>query len=417
MVKQKNIATSVYNKNRQDSFKKNTAWMMFGNTYYAVCQWMVLVTLARLGGAEDVGVFMLALSITGPIVLFFEFGMRTILATDVKNEKDYSAYFVARIAASLSGFIICLIIALLYGSSLFWIIMIIGLSKTTESFSQMYYGYALQQQNHKRISISLVMRGTASTIILMLVYLMTKDITVSAIAYTASWLITLILYDRNNVTEKLHLLDKDTIKNAWLVILSGFPLGTTALLGVLGLYIPRYFLERTHGIADLGIFSSMAYFITVGNIVVYALGQAIMPALARNHANGEKEKFRKIVLFTFGLVCIIDVIGISAAYLIGKPVLDIMYGPEFSAHANVLPFVAIAAAITYLANIIGYAINAKRIFMAQAPAQLIIVIVSILGAWYYVPLYGLNGAAYVLILSSVTMFMSFLGVYFIYRKR
>jgi O-antigen/teichoic acid export membrane protein len=397
--------------------KKNTAWMMCGNTYYAICQWLVLVALARLGGAADVGVFMLALSLTGPVVLFFELGMRAILATDVKNEHDYAAYFLARALASLAGLSICLVIAFIYGSPLFWIIVVIGLSKTTESFSQMYYGYALQQQRHKRIAVSLVMRGTVSTLILMLVYVMTNDITMAAAAYTISWLAALILYDRYNVSEKLHSISRETFRNAWQITRSGLPLGVTALLGVLGLYIPRYFLEHSHGVEELGIFSSMAYFITVGHIVVFALGQAMMPTLARYNADGETQKFRKMVLSSFGLVFLMGILGVTASVFIGEWVLEMMYGAEFSARADVLPIIALAAAITYLANIIGYAINAKRIFMAQAPAQLLVVLGSVLGAWYYVPTYGLDGAAYVLVLSSVIMFTSFLGVLFLYRHK
>jgi O-antigen/teichoic acid export membrane protein len=124
-----------------------------------------------------------------------------------------------------------------------------------------------------------------------------------------------------------------------------------------------------------------------------------------------------MVLSSFGLVFLMGILGATASVFIGEWVLEMMYGAEFSARADVLPIIALAAAITYLANIIGYAINAKRIFMAQAPAQLLVVLGSVLGAWYYVPTYGLDGAAYVLVLSSVIMFTSFLGVLFLYRHK
>ncbi len=406
---------TIQSKNK--SLKKNTAWMILGNTYYALCQWLVLMILARVGGAEDVGIFTLALAITGPIIIFFELGIRTIIATDVDSENDYTAYFMVRSIASFAGITLCFIFALFYENYIFWTVIVVALFKVSESFSQMYYGYAIRQEKLNRISISLISRGTLSTIILTISYILTKNIPISASAYMISWVAVLIFYDRYNISERLHIINQRTLESSYRILLSGLPLGITSLLGVLGIYIPRYFLESTHGLAELGIYSSMAYFITIGNIAVYAFGQSMIPILSKYNANNEYKKFNKMVFQAFLLVLIMGAVGVSLAYLIGDIVLEIMYGSEFSAHSDILPIIAISASITYLANIFGYAINSKRIFMAQVPAQLLVIVVSCLGSWFYIPTYGIDGAAYVLVLSSVTMFFSLLVVLFIHTDK
>lgn len=374
---------------------------MLGNTYYAVCQWFVLVIIARLEGPEAVGQFTLALALTAPVVMFFATGMRTLLASDVEQDHGFTAYLTTKIIMAVTGLLICTGIALWYGGTLFWIILAVALSKTVESVSDMYYGYAQQQERLNRISISLISRGTLSTALLTIVYIATDSLTFALYAYLASWLLALLLYDRKNTLERYHKLTVDDVQEIKKILMHGAPLGLTMLILMLSPNIPRYFLEHHNGMSDLGIFSSMAYFIIVGNIPVMALGQSLVPVLAKANAAGETRRFRSLVARALLGVAGLGLCGIGAAYFIGEFVLNLVYGPEFAAKADILPLIAIAAAIGYLGNILGYAISAAKIFKAQAPGFAIVALVSLAASLLLIPSLGLYGAAYVLILNSI----------------
>ncbi len=383
------------------SLKKNTIWMMLGNTYYAVCQWLILVIIARFEGADAVGQFTLALALTAPVVMFFAIGMRTLLASDVEKDHGFTAYLTIKIILSAIGLIICTSIAFLYGGTLFWIILAVALSKTVETISDMYYGYAQQQERLNRISISLISRGTLSTVLLTVVYLITDSLTISLYAYMASWLAVLLLYDRRNTDELYHAPRAEDAQEMRKILLSGAPLGLTMLMLMLSPNIPRYFLEYHNGVTELGIFSAMAYFIIVGNIPVMALGQSLLPILAKANADGDVKRFRSLVMRAVLGVFGIGICGIIAAIFLGEFVLDLVYGPEFAAQAHILPYIALAAALGYVGNILGYTISAVKIFKAQAPGFAIVMLVSLVASLLLIPSMGLYGAAYVLILNSV----------------
>lgn len=390
---------------------------MLGNAYYAACQWLVLIVLARFGSVEDVGIFTLALALTAPVVVFFGLGLRTILASDVRHERRFSAYVTVKTVTATSAFLACSVIALWYTGPTRWTILAVAAAKTVETVSDLFYGYAQREQRLDRIALSLALRGTIGTALLTVLYLTTHNLALSSCAYAAGWLGVLWCYDRKNVHETRRPFDKHPWAAASPVFRIGLPLGLTGLMGLLGPNIPRYVLENSYGAAALGVFSGMAYFMVAGNIPVMALGQSLVPILARLHANGEKQKFTALVLRALGGVFLLGMLGVAAAYFFGAFVLDGIYGPAFAAHADILPLIAIAAAIVYLGNILGFAISSARIFVAQAPAFTLVALASLAGALLFIPAYGLKGAAYTLILNAVAFFLAPLLLLVFHREK
>ncbi|WP_169507188.1 oligosaccharide flippase family protein [Pleomorphomonas koreensis] len=404
-------------KSSRNSLKKNTIWMMAGNTYYSLCQWLVLVIIARFGGTKDVGVFTLGLAITTPVVMFFALGMRTILATDTRQERDFSAYFLVKTITSIGVLVVCFGIALWFSQGKWLVIFIVAISKTIESISDMCYGYAQQDQRLDRVAISLIVRGTLSTSLLAIIYMETNDLAASVCAYTASWLFILFIYDRKNLPETPLHFDKQVAAGMRSLFQIGLPLGITGLMGLLGPNIPRYVLENAYGAEALGVFSGMAYFITIGNIPVMALGQSLVPILANYHEKKEHKSFFSLVLKALASILVMGLLGIAAAYLLGAFVLNLVYGPEFATRADVLPLIAIAAAIGYLGNILGYTVSAAKIYIAQAPAFAFVALTSLCCALVLIPRFGVEGAAYTMVLNSLMSLLAPILLLFIYRKR
>lgn len=414
-----------FSKNKKDasgatpskSLKQNTLWMMVGNAYYAVCQWLVLIIIARLGGPEDVGVFTLALAVTAPVIMFFALGMRPILASDVRQSHGFSAYLVVKATSVAAGFLICLGIAAWYGSPTCWTIIVIAFAKTIESVSDMCYGYAQQERQLNRISISLILKGTISTALLAVIYAVTKNLTLAVCAYSMSWLIVLLFYDRHSIHAALGAFDEKTRASIKALYLIGIPMGITGLMILLGQNIPRYVLENSFGSAELGIYASMVYFITVGNVLVMAFCQAIVPVLARYYEDQDEKKLKHLVLNAAAGIFVLGLCGVGIAHLMGAFVLNLVYGPAFALYADVLPLVAVAAAISYLGELFRHVNAATKIFVAQAPAFIFVASVSLIGSLLLIPGRGLIGAIYALILTSMASCAASFFLGFIQKKK
>ncbi|WP_170975710.1 oligosaccharide flippase family protein [Rhizobium sp. FY34] len=377
-------------------------WMMFGNTYYAVCQWLVLIVIARFGGPSEVGEFALALSLITPVMMFFNLGMRTILASDVAHEHGISNYVLFRVATAALGFLVCIAIAATYGGQTFWIIAAVGASKTVETLTDLCYGFNQRGMRLDRISKSLMMRGTLSTIALAIVYNQTSSLYLALLCYTASWISVLLIFDRHAINEKLKFDRVQFNADLKLFLRNGVPLGIAALMVNLSPNIPRYVLQHDAGNAELGLFSGMAYFITVGTVIITAVGQSLVPILARFYSEGNyRAYYRYLILaliFAFGT----GALGVVATLLIGEPVLKLFYGTEFARHADLFPLFAVAATVAYIGNILGFAISSAKIFVGQALAFTVSVLVSLIASHMLIPHYGTAGAAYTLILTSVS---------------
>jgi O-antigen/teichoic acid export membrane protein len=194
---------------------------------------------------------------------------------------------------------------------------------------------------------------------------------------------------------------------AWLAL----PLGVVILLISLNTNIPRYFLERREGERALGIFAAMAYLMVAGSTVVSALGQTASPRLAKYFAAGDFVSFRSLVLKLVGLGLAGGLIAVLTATLIGKNVLTIMYSSEYASHVNVLIWITVAEVLLTVSHFLGVAISAARRFTVQAPLFVVITLVTIIASALLVPRYGIEGAAFSILISASVQATGILAIF------
>jgi len=60
------------------SLQRNVIWALVGNVGYTVFQWGILVCIAKLGNASDVGAFALGLAVTAPIITLANLHLRVL---------------------------------------------------------------------------------------------------------------------------------------------------------------------------------------------------------------------------------------------------------------------------------------------------------------------------------------------------
>jgi O-antigen/teichoic acid export membrane protein len=139
------------------------------------------------------------------------------------------------------------------------------------------------------------------------------------------------------------------------------------MLGTLTGNLPRYAVEGSLGITSLGVFAAVASFLTAGSTIVNALGQAATPRLARCFSEGDLRGFRRLIWRLCGLALVLGMAGVVVAMVVGRPVLRLFYGPAYTAHASLLVQVMAAAALNYVAGMLGYVLTSARQFRVQVP--------------------------------------------------
>lgn len=401
------------------SLRRNFSWNLIGNVIYAGCHWGMVVVLAKLTNPEMVGRFALGLAITAPIILFSQLQLRAVQATDARSQYGFGHYLGLRLATT--GLALLVIAAVAgwgkYGVHTALVILAIGVTKAVESISDVFYGLMQRHERMDRIARSRILKGPLSLAALGGGVWATGNVFWGVVGIAAVWVLVLVTYDLRNARATLRECraeqDPSGPARAWLAPVFGgrqllrlawlaLPLGVVGALISLTSNIPRYFLEKYRGEAELGIFAALAYLVVVGNILVGAMGQSVVPRLAKYFAAGDIASYQRLLLRLLGIGTLIGLAGVGLALFAGRMILTLLYRPEYADHVQIFVGLMCAGGLSYLASIMGYGLTATRRFRVFILPYGFIACAAVLFGALWIPRHGAAGAAGALIAVNLT---------------
>ncbi|MBW4644532.1 MAG: oligosaccharide flippase family protein [Goleter apudmare HA4340-LM2] len=392
--------------NKQLTLYHNFSWIFLGNAIYTVCQWGMLIALAKLGNPLMVGQFALGMAVTTPVVMFTNLQLRSVQVTDVRKQYCFSDYLGLRLISAALSLLVITIISLLAGYH--WetalVVFLVGVAKVFESISDLFYGLIQQHECKDRIAISLMIRGLLSLLLLSIGVYTFGSVLWGVIGLVFAWAAVLIAYDiPNGVLVLKHILKLQPrwqLKTLVKLVLLCLPLGLMTMLISLNINIPRYFIARYLGEQELGIFAAIAYLMVVGGMIVSALGESSIAKLAKYHEHKNVIAFHTLLLKLLGIAGLFGGIGVLLALIAGKQILTLLYGYEYGEQTNVLVWLMFAAGISYMSSFLAYAMTAAKHFFIQIPLLSAVVIISPIACIWLVPQLGLVGAAIALSIAA-----------------
>ena len=372
---------------------------------YAACQWGMVVILAKMGTPEMVGQYALGLAVTAPVIMLANLQLRPILATDTEREYQFGDYLTLRMLTTAAALVVIAGIVSVggYRRDTMLVILAVGIAKAFEALSDVFYGLLQHHERMDWIATSKLLKGPLSLAALGLGVAMTGSVLWGTVGLALVWMGMLVGYDIRKGATILNyahcwtaLRPRGEIKRLKRLVWLAFPLGLATTCVSLSDAIPRYFLQRYRGEGDLGIFAAMAYLMVVGGLMVNAMGQSAATRLARHYARGEASAFWSLMVKLLGLAAIVGGTGIAVASWSGRELLTLLYRSEYAAHADVLVWIMVAAAITYLASCLGYGITATRAFNHIVLPYAMVTLVGVVVAAVLIPAKGMLGGAWTL---------------------
>lgn len=112
-----------------------------------------------------------------------------------------------------------------------------------------------------------------------------------------------------------------------------------------------------------------------------------------------------------GLGAGLGLAAIALAIVAGKPLLTLIYKPEYAEQSRLLVWLMVAAGLGYVGSFLGHIVSAARYFRVQVPLFLGVTASSALACWGLLPRYGLLGAAYALVFAAAVQLLISLGVF------
>jgi O-antigen/teichoic acid export membrane protein len=387
------------------SLRKNFSWTFVGSIITSGCQWAMLMVIAKLFSATEVGYYSLGLAITAPVILFSMLQLRAVQVTDAQNLSKFEDYFGTRLITNLlAALIVFGILASLtgrYDFRVYAIIFIIALNKIIESTSDISYGLAQKHERLDMVSKSMILRNVGAIIWLTVVVKLTGNLVFGVASIGIWWLLVLFFFDKRNVEKFGHFVPHFHIKSMLSIMWLGLPLGIATGIMSANSNMTRYFVEAYLGSENLGYFAAMAYVIIGASRATMALGQSASARLARYYFSNRKA-YAKLLQKTILVAFILAVGMVLFGKYLGKPFLTIVYKPEYAERQDVFVWLMIAAGATMITSMLGYGMTAARRFKSQIPVFLVTCGSSFLASWVLIPRYGMKGAAWAMLIAAIT---------------
>lgn len=382
------------------SFSHNVFWALVAQLVYGVCQWGVLIAIARMGSTEMLGQYALVLAVTTPVFAFATLNTRHIQASDVSDEFSFDDYLRLRNAMTAAALLLVAFGGVLSGMRLLPLLLAIAVAKAFDAITDCYYGAWQKAERMRVVASGMTLNAVGTFVLVVTAMALDLDVFWAGAGSAAASVLTYVVL-RGLTARHRGLFDSVPARGqrlrrlAWLSL----PLALVGALSALQPNIPRYFIEAQWGSAALGTFAGLAYLWAIADTIGAAVLQPALPRLATSYRQ-DRAEFKRWVL---GLAAVASIAGAAAVLLVmafGQRLIAFIYGPAFDPRRDVLVLIAIGATVGLVGGIFRTAAVASRRLREQMVLAVVSVAAVIIGAALLVPAWGIAGAALSLVIAT-----------------
>lgn len=398
---------------KRPSLRADFGWTFVGNAVYAAGQFATLVLLAKLVYPENVGEYSLGLAIVYPVMQFTNLQLRAVMTSDIREQTAFGYYLGLRLLTTgLALAVIVTVVRMLrYTSELTAVIVMVGVAYGVETISDVFYARLQLHDRMAKISKSMIARALLSTFGLAFVTYARRSVLWGIATIALARLIVLFGYDLRKRTQgfveepamrcrRRQLMPLFDFAVQRKLLWTSLPLGIVVLLGSLNANIPIFFIRSTLGDRDVGIFATIGFVVSFGNMAVVSLGQSAFMRLARSYAGGDLATFRSLLAKLLVCGAGIGACGILLSKWAGREILAVVFRPEYAQHANLLPWIMAAGGVLFMAQFLGFGMTAANLYRSQVVLNILANLSLCLACYWLVARQGLLGAVYAMLISA-----------------
>ncbi|WP_010147501.1 lipopolysaccharide biosynthesis protein [Serinicoccus profundi] len=371
--------------------RSRTVVLVAGKFSLTIAQGAVLIVLGRSLGAGAVGTYTLALAIVSPFFLFGHLRLQDKLASDPEAETRWPEYRNAMALGGLAAFILSVLIAAIYPTpGLFSVAVPLALARLSESYAFMVHGY-WQGLGRMRMVAGANVSRSAGLVVGTVVGLLGTGQLSGAVwgAALVSLAITPMLEGRERIRQDR----RGNLRQVWRIVRNLAPLGGVAVLLSMNQTVVRLVIERSVGVAELGIFAATAYLVRIGSILAQAIGQARSPEIRQATMTGDRRSVARHGLHSALIAALVGCAAAVGMIAMGPWLMLVAFGEDF-VPARVLIAAIFAAGIPLFVStsltVSTVAAGRRGAYLGAVMASLVVTTVAVLSL---APRYGSAGAA------------------------
>lgn len=398
------------NEPAERSLRFNFSWTLLGNAVFVLCQWGIIVLLAR-EAPKLIGQYALGLAIATPAFALSSLALRPLHVTDSKRQYSFGNYFALRLILTSLVFLAILLLYPLVGGidDTAHVVIVVAAIKAFETVSDLLYGFFQKLERMDHIARSKMLKGITTVFILWiamdrglaLATALSGVLMVRTGIFLAYDLVQAILYSKR-MNRPIHDLKPDwSFPTMYSLLWTAMPMGAVLFLISLTQHMPNLILEQSFGEETLGIFATLASILLAGNQVISAMGEAASPRLAKHHDPQDLRAFHALLFRMVAGAAGIGISGTLIANFFGHSLLTLIFDPEYAEYNHILTLLMIASIFTYPSVALGFGATASRRLKQQPRVVFISAFLTFFACMLLIPAYGMTGAAWAVIFSAV----------------
>lgn len=389
---------------------QNTGWLFGERMVRLLVGLLVGVWVTRYLGPERYGIYSYALSFSVLFTAISSFGIDSIVIRDLVKDKDRqnqlmgTAFTIKLFGGVLSLFISLIVLMFVqidFTTKLFiWIIVSSTIITSFNIIDSFFQARVESQYVVKTNTFALILSSCIKIILILIeapllgfVLVLLFDSIVRASGY-------IYFYKKSKLSFFAWKFDKslatELLKESWPLILSGLAISVAMRIDqiMLNSYVPEN---------ELGFYAVGVRLAELFSFLPMIIGQSLYPKIVKLNFKTNRKKISQLLGYVFYLLCAMALV----VTLFAKFGINLLYGVEFDSSTPVLQLLIWTIPVTYLGIITNKLLmvegHQKIIFIKQLALALLNISFNL----YFIPTYGIVGAALATLLADIIVNLFF----------
>ncbi len=396
------------------NFKRNVFWNILGTGLNSFNSLFLMIFVTRINGTNDAGIFTLAFSTACILYVVGVYSGRVFQVTESNESISDNDYLLGRFITVILMVAAAIIFVFYKRYDVYKaaIVVLLTVYKGLEALSDVLYGMMQKNDELYKVGQSYFVKSVLTLIGFLVIDVVSHNLILSILWVVCIWTISLIVIDYSWAKEYIRNSVSPSFNNVYIIIKSGFYVFAITFMGMYVTNASKYAIDmylNNHYQAIYGIIIMPATAISLFGQFVF---HPYLSQMARFNEERKYKELNKLTLKVVLYIALFGVLGEVAAYLLGIPVLSLLYGVDLKSYKMLL-LIIIAAATMYN---IGGTFSSMLTTMRKTFVQFVLYIILVIFAWWSADCltskYGINGAVYAY---SILMIV-FIALYVIVTK-
>lgn len=342
--------------------KKNFIWNTAGSLIVALSNAIILMFCTRINTTEIAGIFSISYATAYIFNTIGDFGIRIFQVSDTKRKYIFSEYLGARIIAIILMVILGTVFILLdgYRNEKFAVAFILILYRIIENLSESTQAEFQLNDRLDMAGKSMLIRTIPALAVCLCLDIITKNFIISLLGMLIINLTLFMLYDVRNVKKFTNInfkIDKKDVKE---ILIECLPLAISTLISIYVINSVKYAIDKS-GNYTMQTYYNIIYMPTFAiNLICIFVSKPFLKPFGEYWNSKEYNKLFATIFKIIGILVIMTILIEVACYLVGIPVLEMLYGVKLKEYKIDLILLVFSGLLYAISTIIFNALGAMR---------------------------------------------------------